>query len=54
MGKVETTTHVVPCAQLPDLGQVAVVGHQHARLALDGLHHEGGDVRVLQGFLRQI
>jgi hypothetical protein len=33
---------------LPDAPEVALVWHYHPRLPLDGLHHEGGRVRILE------
>ena len=45
---VRDPEHVVARAELPHPRQVAGVGHHHARLALDGLHHEGGSVGVPQ------
>ena len=38
-------------AELPDSGEVALVGHHHPGLPLDGLHHEGRHVGVLKSFL---
>mmetsp|Transcript_5589 Transcript_5589/g.13002 ORF Transcript_5589/g.13002 Transcript_5589/m.13002 type:complete len:200 (+) Transcript_5589:458-1057(+) len=51
---VSNHEHVVPCAQRAHPREVAVIRHDHARLALDGLEHEGGHVRVcLEGGLER-
>ena len=43
------STHIVLTAQLSHSGQVPWIWNQHPSLSLDGLHHEGCHVLVLQG-----
>mmetsp|Transcript_13472 Transcript_13472/g.39218 ORF Transcript_13472/g.39218 Transcript_13472/m.39218 type:complete len:287 (-) Transcript_13472:123-983(-) len=38
--------HIVPLAYFLDLAHVAIIWHNHACLALDGLHHEPRNCRV--------
>ena len=45
---IRNEEHVVFGAQLPDFGEVSFRGDHDARLALDGLHHEGASVGVAQ------
>ena len=48
---ISNEQHPVLCAQIPNGFHVARAGHNNPRFDLDWFDHEGGTVRVGQGFL---